>query len=77
MLLTKVDLLPHLPEIRLERLIDNLERVNPAPRAIPFSSRSGEGLEAWLAWLEARRPARTASAAPSAGRSEHHHVHGS
>jgi hydrogenase nickel incorporation protein HypB len=76
-LLTKVDLLPHLPEIRLAQLVENLERVNPAPRVIPMSSRSGEGLATWLAWLETQRSARNASAAPPAGHSEHHHVHDS
>jgi hydrogenase nickel incorporation protein HypB len=56
-LLTKTDLLPHLPEVRLEVIEDALSRVMPSPRMIPFSARTGEGLDAWLQWLEARRPA--------------------
>lgn len=54
-LLTKTDLLPHLPEIRLETIADALSRVMPSPRFIPFSARTGAGVEAWIEWLEARR----------------------
>jgi hydrogenase nickel incorporation protein HypB len=68
-LLTKIDLLPHLPEIRIEAIADALARVMPAPQLIPFSARSGAGLEAWLGWLEARRPAAVLQAAA------HAHVH--
>ena len=55
-LLTKTDLLPHLPEVRVEAIEDALSRVMPSPRMIPFSARTGEGVDAWLEWLEARRP---------------------
>jgi hydrogenase nickel incorporation protein HypB len=66
-LLTKVDLLPHL-DVDLDALRDALARVMPKPDLIPFSARTGEGLDAWLAWLEAKRPA---------GRRAHHgHGHG-
>ncbi|MET0621098.1 MAG: hydrogenase nickel incorporation protein HypB [Thermoanaerobaculia bacterium] len=54
-LVTKTDLLPHLPEIRLETIADALSRVMPSPLFIPFSARTGAGLEAWLEWLEVRR----------------------
>jgi hydrogenase nickel incorporation protein HypB len=65
-LLTKTDLLPHLPEVRVEAIADALARVMPSPRLIPFSSRTGEGMAEWLEWLEARRPMlrRPAHAAP-------------
>jgi hydrogenase nickel incorporation protein HypB len=53
-LLTKVDLLPHL-DLRVEALEENLARVMPEPRAIRVSARTGEGVPEWLAWLEARR----------------------
>jgi hydrogenase nickel incorporation protein HypB len=49
--ITKIDLLPHLPEISLARLFDNLARVMPEPRVFPVSARTGEGLAAWLEWL--------------------------
>lgn len=53
-LLTKVDLLPHLPGIRVETIRENLARVMPEPVLIPLSAVTGEGMAPWLAWLEAR-----------------------
>ncbi|HSC27764.1 MAG TPA: hydrogenase nickel incorporation protein HypB [Vicinamibacterales bacterium] len=50
-LITKVDLLPHMAEISVERIRASLARVMPDPRAIEISARSGQGLEAWLDWL--------------------------
>ncbi len=50
-LITKIDLLPHL-DIDLEAIVDALARVMPAPLALPVSAKTGEGLEAWTAWLE-------------------------
>jgi len=57
-LLTKVDLLPHL-DFRLEAVLDALSRVTPRPEVLRVSARSGEGVPAWVAWLEARRAAQT------------------
>ena len=54
-LLTKVDLLPHL-EVDLDAIRDGLARVMPEPRMISISGKTGEGIPEWLAWLEARRP---------------------
>jgi len=51
-LLTKVDLLPALPDVRLDAFADSLARVNPRPRILPVSARSMEGIDAWLSWLE-------------------------
>jgi hydrogenase nickel incorporation protein HypB len=53
--LTKVDLLPHLPDVSVTAIGDALARVMPEPRLLSFSARSGEGIEAWIDWLEARR----------------------
>jgi hydrogenase nickel incorporation protein HypB len=53
-LLTKIDLLPHLPEISLDVITDALARVMPRPLAIPVSARTGEGMDHWLRWLEQR-----------------------
>jgi hydrogenase nickel incorporation protein HypB len=65
-LLTKVDLLPHLPDVRVETIEEALSLVMPRPRLIRVSALSGEGLDAWLEWLEARRgSAKTARAAAS------------
>jgi hydrogenase nickel incorporation protein HypB len=54
---TKTDLLPALPDFRLDLLRENLARVMPEPRCIALSTRSGEGLDAWLAWLDELRGA--------------------
>jgi hydrogenase nickel incorporation protein HypB len=57
-LVTKIDLLPYLPHVSLDRLAANLERVMPNPQFLPLSSPAGHGLAAWAAWLEARRARR-------------------
>lgn len=55
-LINKIDLLPHLDsDIRV--LTANARRVNPAVEVLTLSARTGEGLDAWLAWLKARLPA--------------------
>ncbi len=54
--IAKVDLAPHL-DVDLRKLHDALSRVMPAPRAIELSARTGQGVDAWLAWLEERRKA--------------------
>ncbi len=60
MLLNKSDLLPHL-DFDLAACMANALRVNPALQILTVSARTGEGLPAWLAWIEARA-ARLASA---------------
>jgi hydrogenase nickel incorporation protein HypB len=55
-LLSKMDLLPHL-EVDLTALEDALARVMPEPRVLRVSARTGDGLDAWIAWLLARRAA--------------------
>ena len=54
-LVTKVDLLPHL-DVDMNALRDAIRRVMPEPRIIAVSGKTGEGIGEWLAWLEARRP---------------------
>ena len=49
-LVNKVDLLPHL-ELDLERLLRNLDAVNPGVERILTSARTGEGVEELRAWL--------------------------
>ncbi len=56
-LLTKIDLLPALPEVRIEAFAEALARVNPAPRILPISARTMEGMAEWLSWLAALRAA--------------------
>jgi hydrogenase nickel incorporation protein HypB len=53
-LLTKVDLLPHL-DISLDSIIDSLSRAMPSPNVIALSSRGGLGVDDWLGWLQRNR----------------------
>jgi hydrogenase nickel incorporation protein HypB len=59
--LTKTDLLPVLDFDRAA-LDHALARVMPQPRLIAVSARSGDGIDAWVEWLERRRPAVRAAA---------------
>jgi hydrogenase nickel incorporation protein HypB len=54
-LLTKVDLLPALPDFDRSVLREALARVMPTPRLLEVSARSGTGIAEWVAFLEARR----------------------
>jgi hydrogenase nickel incorporation protein HypB len=61
MLLTKCDLLPHL-DFDTDACMAAALRVNPRLQILPVSARSGDGMAALLAWIEARiRPAPAAS----------------
>lgn len=53
MIINKIDLLPYL-DFDLEACVANARRVNPHIEVIALSARTGEGMEAWLAWLEAQ-----------------------
>lgn len=58
MVLTKVDLLPHV-DFDVAACIACAQRVNPAIEVLLLSARSGVGMEAWLDWLldDAQAPA--------------------
>ena len=64
-LLTKVDLLPHL-EVDLAARLDALARVMPSPVVLQVSARTGKGMPDWLQWLESRRPLASATSAGAA-----------
>ena len=53
-LLNKTDLLPHL-DFDVAQTIDNARKVNPSVEVLPISARTGEGMDAWIAWLTAAR----------------------
>ncbi len=53
-LLTKTDLLPHL-DVRPEAIEEGLARVAPRAEVLRVSARTGEGVDAWIRWLAARR----------------------
>ncbi|WP_395704063.1 hydrogenase nickel incorporation protein HypB [Aquabacterium sp.] len=65
MVLTKVDLLPHL-DFDVEACIRYARRVNPGIEVLLVSARSGVGLDAWLDWLldDARQPVPPAPPVP-------------
>jgi hydrogenase nickel incorporation protein HypB len=52
LLLNKIDLLPYL-RFDVERCIDYARRVNPQIEILQVSAQSGEGMDAWYAWLRA------------------------
>ncbi len=60
MLISKIDLLPYL-RFNIERCVNYARQVNPDIRIIPVSAETGEGMEAWYAWLNAERDAVTPS----------------
>jgi hydrogenase nickel incorporation protein HypB len=77
-LLTKMDLHVHLPQVDLNALLEGIAQVMPADRVILFSAESGRGLDEWIDWLAARRAA--ALGAPERHAhddrdDEHHHHH--
>jgi hydrogenase nickel incorporation protein HypB len=78
-LLTKIDLIPHL-DFDLAAVEDALARVMPEASLLKVSARTGEGIDAWLRWLEDRRPEPTARPAEQHSHHEHpgghHHEHG-
>jgi hydrogenase nickel incorporation protein HypB len=53
-LLTKIDLVPHL-DVHLDTILENLARVMPEPNVIMMSAKTGMGISEWLAWLAGRR----------------------
>ena len=62
-LLTKIDLLPALPHISVDRIKENLSLVMPRPALIPVSATSGEGIEPWTRWLHGVKSLRSAPCA--------------
>jgi Hydrogenase/urease nickel incorporation, metallochaperone, hypA/CobW/HypB/UreG, nucleotide-binding domain len=52
MILTKIDLLPHV-EFSAELALENARKIHPEIDTIALSARTGEGLDLWMAWLGA------------------------
>jgi hydrogenase nickel incorporation protein HypB len=67
MLLNKSDLLPHL-SFDVGKCLAHALKVNPYLQTLVVSAQTGEGMEAFYAWIEAR-VARARSASPAASRS--------
>ena len=55
-LINKVDLLPHL-DFDVEKLLYNIDAVNPDARTLLVSAKTGEGIDEWRAWLQRARGA--------------------
>ena len=69
-LVTKADLLPHLPAVSIDTIERNLALVMPRPALIVVSAETGSGIDRWIKWLEGigRPRAAPCTAAASAGR---------
>jgi len=53
--LTKVDLLPHLPGFDLAALEDAVAQTMPSAELLKVSAITGEGVDGWVKWLESCR----------------------
>jgi hydrogenase nickel incorporation protein HypB len=62
MVLTKVDLLPHLDDFRPEQARQHLRSLANRAPVLEVSSRTGAGIDAWCDWLRARVAARATGA---------------
>ena len=53
-LLTKMDLVPHLRHVDVQAVLDAIAQVMPANKVILFSAETGEGVGEWVNWLSAQ-----------------------
>lgn len=67
--LTKLDLLPHLPGVSLPALRDNVSRVMPSAQVVEASPATGRGMEAFVEWLERAIPGDAGSSTAHVARS--------
>ena len=68
MVLTKIDLLPYVP-FSAELAKENARRVHPQMEILELSSTTGEGLDRWMEWLQARQQKAKSKADPLARKS--------
>ncbi len=54
LLLSKIDLLPHL-DFDVDKCIEYAQRVNPGIKVIQLSCKTGEGMDSWYQWIRANR----------------------
>jgi hydrogenase nickel incorporation protein HypB len=64
-LITKIDLLPHL-DFDLAKALAAVKAVAPHATILQVSSRTGEGLDAWMAWLKKQLHAKHHAPRPAA-----------
>jgi len=73
-LLTKIDLIPHL-DFDVAAVRDALSRVMPEATMLEVSAKTGEGIDAWVGWLEARRLEALERSAEGHAHAHHAHSH--
>lgn len=61
-LLTKLDLLPHLPHVDMTAIRNAIAKVMPDPHIIRMSAQEDAGVDGWVGWLRERRAALTREA---------------
>lgn len=66
-LLTKIDLLRQLPDVRVKLIEENLRAVMPRPAMLLVSARTGEGIDQWIRWLRGQGRPRSCACATGAG----------
>ena len=54
LLITKVDLLPHL-DFDMDALISNARKINPGIKILKVSAKTGEGMDGWTGFIRAAR----------------------
>jgi hydrogenase nickel incorporation protein HypB len=76
--LSKCDLLPHLPGVDVHEIERALARVNPEPRLLQVSATTGQGIHEWVAWLDERvaKHTRALDRHSHAHHEHEHHHHG-
>ena len=52
LVINKIDLLPYIP-FKMDYFKKGVEILNPGLKTFPLSCQTGEGVDDWLAWLEA------------------------
>ena len=60
--INKIDLLPYVP-FDISKARENILKVNPGAKIVEVSCTTGEGLDIWMNWLEARREKAVGAAA--------------
>ena len=71
--ITKMDLLEHLPDVSLARIHHSLTRVMPVHRVVEVSARSGYGVAKWIDWLLSTESAAAPADVPP-GSADHVHA---
>ena len=73
-LVTKVDLVPHL-DVDVAKIRDAIARVMPSAKILEVSARTGQGMAEWKAWLEGLRGGLQRAQASHGHGHPHEHTH--